>query len=409
MKKNKYTIKPLIKKFFFSLLLLILYIIIKENTKIFKFDESTYFATWTTGIYKIPKPPINLNNNSIRQIIRVSSSGEKIRIKFSNILGNSNLEIKQVCIADSVSESEINQKTMKYLKFNGKDGVIIGKQKEIYSDSIFYPLKALSDISISIYFGKVPKIFSGHLYSRGYSYFEKGNKIKNKSFSNKKKRANWYFISSLEVSSVIPKKVVVCFGDSITDGYSNTGDTRNNYPDILSAKLIKNEKTSNISVVNEGISSEKLTLEGIKRYNHDVLDIKGVKYIIIFFGVNDIIKLNITSSQIISAYKEVIKKAHKRNIFIYAGTILPFSNFKSIFHWSKNKEKVRIKVNNWIKKTSPKRGGFDAFFDFDKYLKDPKNITKMKDIYDCRDGLHPSLEGYKKIVDCINDYNLFLK
>ena len=44
---------------------------------IFEEDESTYFTTWATAIYKTEPPYINLNHRSIRQIVKISSSGKK--------------------------------------------------------------------------------------------------------------------------------------------------------------------------------------------------------------------------------------------------------------------------------------------------------------------------------------------
>jgi lysophospholipase L1-like esterase len=272
-----------------------------------------------------------------------------------------------------------------------------------------YPLKPISDIAISIYFGSVPKHKSGHYYSKTFSYIEKGYKIKNRIFSEKNKISNWFFIEALEVSSENPKNTVIFFGDSITDGISKTGDTRNNYPDIFSSKLHKKIKTTEIAVINKGINADRITENGIKRYAHDVLDIKGVKYIVVLYGVNDLNVLNRTSSQIISAYKSIIKQAHKTNLYIYSGTILPFSKYNRKYIWNKKKEKVRKEVNEWIRNTKPDKGGFDAFFDYDKEIKDPKNETKLADIYDCGDGIHPSLKGYQKMVDRIKDLSLFTK
>ena len=306
--------------------LLILYVTIKPI--ILKFEESTYFTTWATSIYALKHYNQNLNNNSLRQIIRISASGDKIRLKISNISGESNLEIKMICIADLISKSEIDTKTIKYLKFNGRKNVIIPKGEEIYSDTIMYPLKPISDVAISIYFGSVPKNKSGHYSSRTFSYIDKGNKIENRIFSEKNKKSSWFFIEALEVSSENPKKTVVFFGDSITDGQSRTHDTRNNYPDIFSAKFHEKMKTSEIAVINKGIDGDRLTEKGIKRYAHDVLDIKGVKYIVVLYGVNDLNTLNSSSSQIISAYKSIINQAHEKNIYIYSGTILPFSEYK---------------------------------------------------------------------------------
>jgi hypothetical protein len=292
------------RKKFILIFLLIFYF--SQKQVILEFEESTYFTTWATSIYTLRNYRQNLNNHSLRQIIRISASGDKIRLKISNISGEKNLEIKMICIADLISKSQIDTKTIKYLRFNGKSNVIIPKGKEIYSDTIMYPLKSISDIAISIYFGSVPKNKSGHYYSRTFSYIEEGYKITNRIFSEKNKISNWFFIEALEVSSENPKNTVVFFGDSITDGISGTNDTRNNYPDIFSAKLHQKIKTSEIAVINKGINGDRLTENGIKRYARDVLNIKGVKYIVCLYGVNDLNALNITSSQIISAYKSII-------------------------------------------------------------------------------------------------------
>ena len=396
------------RKKFILIFLLIFYF--SQKQVILEFEESTYFTTWATSIYTLRNYRQNLNNHSLRQIIRISASGDKIRLKISNISGEKNLEIKMICIADLISKSQIDTKTIKYLSFNGKKSVIIPKGEEIYSDTIMYPLKPISDIAISIYFGSVPKNKSGHYSSKTFSYIEEGNKIANSIFSEKHKKSSWFFIEALEVSSENPKKTVVFFGDSITDGISETDDTRNNYPDIFAAKLHQNMKTLDIAVINKGIEGDRLIDKGIKRYFHDVLNIRGVKYIIVLYGVNDLNILDKSSSQIISAYKSIIKLAHEKNLYIYSGTILPFSEFKyNNYLWNKKKEKVRNEVNEWIRRTTPDKGGFDAFFDYDKELKDPKNETKLAKIYNCGDGIHPNLMGYKKMVDCIKDLSLFTK
>ena len=406
MKINKYIKYRKVKYFF--IFLLILFLFITRKNKVILYDESSYFTSWATGIHKTVIPKFKLENNSIRQIIRVSSGGEKIRIKFSNLIGNTKLEIKKVSIADLVSNSEINKHSLKYLTFNGKNSVIIEKNKEVYSDTLFYPLKTFSEIAISIYLGSVPKKLSGHGYSYTYSYIEEGNKINKKIFSDKNKVGSMYFISALEISSEHPNKVVVCFGDSITDGVILKNNVRDNYPDMLFQKLSNYKMTSNISVVNVGINGDRLMEKGIKRYKNDVLDIKGISYIISLYGVNDINALEAKADQIISYYKEIIRKAHEKNILIYTGTILPFGRYMAKHFWNKKKEKERLKVNKWIRETDPKKGGFDSYIDFDKYLKSPKNNSILKNIYDSGDGIHPSVVGYKKMVEIIN-INLFSK
>lgn len=58
-------------------------------------------------------------------------------------------------------------------------------------------------------------------------------------------------------------------------------------------------------------------------------------------------------------------------------------------------------------KTKTTRRGFDAFFDFDQIIKGPNNETKIYNEYDCGNGLHPSPQRYKEIVQAINILELF--
>ena len=371
-------------------------------------DESLYFTTWATVITKTWNPKMQLSNNSLRQIIHVSASGNNIRLKLSNKKGKTNLEIKEINISDSKSQGtgEIDTKTITYLTFKGEKEIIIPPKQEIYSDNIFYNLKPLSEISISIFFGNTPEILSGHNSSRTHSFIEEGNKINNQKFSEDNKIASWFFISALEVSSFPIKKTIVCFGDSITDGSGSTLDKQNRWIDLLANKLHLNKETSEIAVVNKGLSGNRITINGLEFFLDDVLQVKGVAYIIVLIGVNDIKSKNINSSQIISAYKKIIEEAHKNKIFIYAGTIIPFGNFKK---WNKEFEIKRQEVNNWIKSTKSENGGFDEFCDFDKIMKDPNDETKIFKKYDCGDGLHLSPEGHKKIVETLDNLELFTK
>ena len=367
-----------------------------------------YSTTWGTSLYLIESPPISFSNSTLRQIIHISSSGEKIRIKLSNQNGKSDLEIISIKIANSVTQGtgEIDENTNTPILFENKENITIPAGSEVYSDIFSYPLKALSEVAISIYFGKVPNEFTGHEASMTNSFIEEGNKVNNAIISTKNKIAHYYFISLIETISQTKKDAIVCFGDSITDGVGSTNDRHNRYPDLLSMKLRLNKDTADISVVNEGITSTRVTEHGIERYSHDVLDIKGVKYIIMLYGVNDINWLNSKSTEVLSCYKKIIGLAHERKLFIYGCTILPYGNNEI---WTKEREMVRKEVNDWIRKAKVEDGGFDYVFDFDKYVKDPNDDTKLYKEYDSGDGIHPGPHGYMRMVQAIDDLSLFTK
>ena len=368
----------------------------------------SYFTTWGSSVYLINLPNNILANNSIRQIFRVSLSGNNIRIKFSNKYGKTNLEIKEATLADSISQGtgEIDITKLKSIYFKGAKNIFIPPGIEVYSDLISYSLKALSEIAISIYFGETPIKLTGHPLSKTFSFIEKGNKIYNKKFKTRYKVAHWYIISAIEILSYSPNKVIVCFGDSITDGFGSILDRQNRWPDLLSKKLNLNRLTSNFGVINKGIQGTSLTSHGLKRFSYDILGVKGISHIIVLYGINDILRLNKNSSNIISAYKQIIKEAHNNNIVIYGGTILPC---RSYFRWGKRKEKFRQEVNRWIRNTNPERGGFDSFFDFDKFIRDPNDVTKMYNAYDSGDGIHPNPKGFQRMVKSIIKLQIFTK
>ena len=367
---------------------------IKENQNIP--DESTYCTTWSSSQYLTRTynlPPISFSYNSIRQIFHISASGESVRIKFTNIYGTSDLQILSANIADSVSQGsgEIDLNTLIPLTFQGKESLIIPPGEEIYSDTFTYNLKALSEVAISIYFGNMPEEITGHSHSQTCAFLEKGNKINNKQFSKDIRVTHWYVLSTIEVSSIPRKNAVICFGDSITDGHGSTNDIQGRWTDYFAEKLNSNKE---------------LTVHGLERYNKDVLSIKGATYIIVLFGVNDINSLNRTADEITIAYKKLIKKAHRNNMFIFGGTILPYGKNTP---WTKERENVRKEVNNWIKNTKFEEGGFDAFIDFDTIMKDPNDEKNLLDEYDSGDGIHPNSNGYKNMVNAIDDLTLFTK
>lgn len=394
-------------KSLFPLVFILFSIINKVNSA----EPLTYSTTWATSLFQLRffpvfAPPVDLKEKTLRQIIRVSSSAKIMRLKISNKFGKTDLEIKSINIADSKSQGtgEIISNTITPIKFLSNNGVIIPPGEEVYSDLFTYSLKSLSEVAISIYFGSVPEEITGHDTSMTYSFIEEGDKINNINISTENKVARYFFISLLEKVSSVKKSCVVCFGDSITDGVGSKNDKHNRYPDFLAMKLKLNEDTSYLSVVNEGISGNLLTTSGLERYSNDVLQIKGVKYILVLYGVNDLNFLDSTYTDIVNAYQKLINSAHEKNILIYGCTILPYGKTNI---WTEAREKTRLAINNWIRNTKRENGGFDAFFDFDKYIKDPDDETKMKEIYDSGDGLHPNSEGYERMVQAIDDLNLF--
>lgn len=62
--------------------------------------------------------------------------------------------------------------------------------------------------------------------------------------------------------------------------------------------------------------------------------------------------------------------------------------------FSLEKEKMRQRVKDWIRQSSP----VDAVVDFDRALADPQEPVRLKREFDCGDHLHPSDAGYAEMA-----------
>ena len=126
----------------------------------------------------------------------------------------------------------------------------------------------------------------------------------------------------------------------------------------------------------------------------DVLNQSGVKYVIVFEGVNDIGAQNSSAATITAAFDQFIAMAHARNLLIYGATITPFGENS---YYSAAHETVRQAVNTYIR--TP--GKFDAFIDFDAAVRNTATPPGIQDPYDM-DGLHLLPAGYQKLADTVD-------
>ena len=140
------------------------------------------------------------------------------------------------------------------------------------------------------------------------------------------------------------------------------------------------------------------------RLDRDVLSHSGIKYALIFEGVNDIgTAASTTEAQtligdrIIWAFKQMSARLHTAGLPSFVATITPFTGVGQSYG-TPEREVTRQKVNAFLR-GSVKAGIFDAVVDFDKILRDPKNETQLRPEYDSGDFLHPSVAGYQAIAD----------
>ncbi|MCR4733910.1 MAG: SGNH/GDSL hydrolase family protein [Treponema sp.] len=371
-------------------------------------ENGSYCGTWSSSQYYDGTKSVPISNRyTLRQIVHTSIGGKKIRLSFSNRYGESELVINSVHIAKANGQGtgKIFTETDTIVPFDGDSGVTIPAGQDIYSDTFEFEFDPLAELAITIYYEKIPSKITGHVGSRTNSFYSPGNCLSEEKLPYFGKFAQWYTIASIEVLSDSENKSIVCFGDSITDGRGTTDDKQNRWTDGLAVRLQNNDETKNAAVLNQGIGGTTITSSGVSRFNTDVLDQAGLSYVVILYGINDIIYAGKTKDAIINTYKNMIKKLHQRNVLVYGATILPFGKAGD---YTAAKDSIREEVNEWIRTTSSEEGGFDACVDLDAVMKDPDSTKDMLAAYNCGDGLHPGPAGYQAMADAF-DLELFTR
>jgi lysophospholipase L1-like esterase len=338
-------------------------------------------------------------------------------VQFSNLWGNGALTINgshiALCKATPAVDSTIDASTDKPLAFAGKANVTVDQGKEVWSDPIDFAVPNQGNITITTSFGTVPSTITQHSGSRTTSYFKSGGTTADLSAANMTSataKALWFFISGIDVMANASAKGIVAVGDSITDGRGSDTDKSNRWTDVLAARLQGNPPTATVTMMNQAIGATNLAGTGSttaqSRFNRDVLGQSGVKYVIILEGVNDIIG-GASYATLKTAYDDLIKRAHAKDVLIYGATVLPFNGYSSSSgSWSSAEESVRQQVNTYIKS-----GAFDGYIDFEAAVGDGANPPKLQAAYakwDQQDWLHPGPDGYKKMGDTV-DLTLFTK
>ena len=377
-----------------------------------------WVGSWATS-QQIPEPqnslaPEDLRDATLRQIVHLSLGGRMLRVHVSNAFGTAPFHLASVHVARPISASSaaIDPASDKALRFHGSADVTLPAGAEIISDPLDYPMAALSDLAISIYFEIAPAQQTGHPGSRATSYLAHGDLTAASDLANAKKVDHWYQLAGVDVIAGAEARSIVVLGDSITDGHGATTNGNDRWTDILARRLQAKASSRDLGVLNHGIGGNHLLTDGLgpnalARFDRDVLAQAGVRFLIVLEGVNDLGGLarkgdaspdehGVLVQQMLAAYEQIVARAHTHGIKVIGGTILPYHG-STYYHPGSVDEADRQAVNKWIR--TP--GHFDAVVDFDAVTRDRESPDRMLAAFDSGDHLHPSPAGYSAIASAV--------
>jgi lysophospholipase L1-like esterase len=381
--------------------------------------ETVWVASWGTS-QQIPEPQNalpseDLRDATVRQIFHLSLGGPAVRVRLSNAFGTEALHFTSVHIARAVSPSSaaIDVTSDRPLTFAGSVAVTVPPGAEFVSDPLEFAVTPLADVTVTFYLELPPSRETGHPGSRATSYYAHGNAVSAANLADAKHVDHWYQISGIDVQAAPGAATVVALGDSITDGHGATTNGNDRWTDVLAQRLQGSPDTRNIGVSNEGIGGNHLLTDGLgpnalARFDRDVLAPAGVRWVIVFEGVNDLGGLardgevsaaeHATQVQrVVAAYQQIVARAHAHGLRVYGATITPYVG-SSYYHPGPLSESDRQAVNQWIRGA----GHFDAVIDFDSVLRDPEHPERLLPEYDCGDHLHPSPAGYRAMGNAVS-------
>lgn len=363
--------------------------------------QTDQVVTWGASADKVTG---SFTDQTVRNLVHTSIGGPAVQISLSNVFGDRTVTFDSVYVGlQTGSAAALAPGSNREVTFSGQPTVTVPAGAEVLSDPVDTTVPADTTIAVSVHVVGASGALTGHNFTAQTSYASAaGDFAADESgtpFAQTVSR--WYWVDAVVVEA--PKQVdtVAFLGDSITDGVGSTTNTNRRYPDYVADRLATRPTVHRFGIMNEGISGNRVLVDsaGVSvqaRFDRDVLSQPDVHTVIVMEGINDIGNGTATSAdQLIAAYKQLIARAHAKDVCIIGATMTPF---EGAGYYSEAKEQIRSAVNEFIRTS----GAYDGIVDFDQATRDPANPKRFLPAYDRGDHLHPSDNGYAAMANALD-------
>src|SRR5215470_14130484 len=382
--------------------------------------------------FAFPVPANGARDQTFRMMVRPDVWGRQARLRFSNAFGTRVLTLDDVYVGLAVGGPALSKGTNRLVTFGGKGEVSIAAGADAWSDPVDLafvrdpdaPELAGRKLAVSFHVVGESGPMTWHAKALTTSFVTapdagaKGASEEEAAFPYS--TASWFFLDAVDMMMPADTRVVVAFGDSITDGTASTMNGDDRWPDVLSRRLHR-AFGDKIAVVNAGIGGNQVAgpteysatkpfpggPSASARLERDVLSLSGVSAIIWLEGINDFSKNgNAAVDTVTAGMRDIAAQLRARipGVRIVGATLTSALNATNAAHGSREQDDKRRSLNAFIKSS----GVFDAVADFDAATLDP-STGEMKAAFIPEsttggpgDKLHPNRGGYLAMGEVID-------
>ncbi|NNH69869.1 SGNH/GDSL hydrolase family protein [Nocardia uniformis] len=365
---------------------------------------------------------VGFENQSVRQVVRVSGEGSVLRVRLSNTFGTQPLQVSGATIARSAGGAAVHPDTLRPLTIEGETAFRIAAGTEAVTDLVVLPVVPLEALTMTLYFADPTGPATYHDQSHRTSYLAwDDHRSDTAGDVYDVTSSSMYYLAAVETMNWLPRRsAVAVFGDSFTEGVGSTPNGNSTFPDELAEQLAAQGRPR--AVLNLGINGNCVTVDSqwlgdsaLTRFRRDVLDQPGLGTVVIQEGINDIwngIWLQgenmalggpphgVSAGELIAGYRSLIGQARAAGLRVIGATIPPvggsgFDNGDRVRF--AERDGVRKAVNDWIRTS----GEYDAVADLAAALADPADRDRLAPGFDSGDHLHPNDAGHAAMAAAV--------
>ncbi len=379
--------------------------------------------------FAFPHADAGSHDQTFRLIIKPDMFGRQMRFRFSNAFGRQPVTFDTAFVGLQMSGATVVPGTNRPLLFAGKPSVTVPPGAQVWSDAVLLPYvhdPASPDLAgrkLAVTFhvpgDSGPMTWHAEALTTSYLTAPGAGAIGDLEDDSPYpySTTSWFFLDAADAATPYDTHVIVCLGDSITDGNDSTLNGDDRWTDVLSRRL--HADGQHVAVVNEGIGGNEVLspaeyspskpFEGgpsaAARLDRDVLALSGVTDVVIFEGINDL-AANANPNAVADGMQALVSRIRGKfkGVKVLGGTLTSARGSPYPGYGTASTDARRHQLNDLLSKP----GFYDAVIDFDAATVDPQTGELRAEFVPNStssgpgDKLHPNRAGYLAMGDAVD-------